>query len=361
MAFNYENYVVNSKYRRMSSIRRVRSYRNYRLFYLIYWGLIGSGLVSLLLLPWIQTVAGRGRVIAYSPDQRRQEISAPVDGMVEKWMINEGARVVKDQPIVQLADNDPNIIHRLELERDAYKQQVESTRNAKITAKRNVDRQEKLLAKGLSSPLSIEKARINYNKYEVEESKAIAELSRIEVRLARQNNQLIRSPADGYLLEIKAGQGGQLVKQGQPLAVLVPDAETRAVELLIDGNDMPLLTVGRQVRLQFEGWPAVQFSGWPNVAVGTFGGIIGTLDAADDGQGRFRILVFENGNEIDKWPSSKYLRQGVQAKGWIQLDEVRLGYELWRIFNGFPPALKKQTDPYDAKKYGSSTDKEEKK
>lgn len=34
-----------------------------------------------------------------------------------------------------------------------------------------------------------------------------------------------------------------------------------------------------------------------------------------------------------------YLRQGVRALGWIQLGRVRLGYELWRLFNGFPPAL----------------------
>jgi hypothetical protein len=34
-----------------------------------------------------------------------------------------------------------------------------------------------------------------------------------------------------------------------------------------------------------------------------------------------------------------YLRQGVRANGWILLDEVRLGYELWRQFNGFPPVL----------------------
>jgi hypothetical protein len=29
----------------------------------------------------------------------------------------------------------------------------------------------------------------------------------------------------------------------------------------------------------------------------------------------------------------------VRALGWIQLGTVRLGYELWRQFNGFPPAL----------------------
>ena len=51
------------------------------------------------------------------------------------------------------------------------------------------------------------------------------------------------------------------------------------MELWARGNDAPLITPGRKVRLQFEGWPAVQFAGWPSVAVGTFGGIVGVVDA----------------------------------------------------------------------------------
>ena len=34
----------------------------------------------------------------------------------------------------------------------------------------------------------------------------------------------------------------------------------------------------------------------------------------------------------------RYLRQGVRANGWILLDQVSLGFEIWRQFNGFPPA-----------------------
>ena len=44
------------------------------------------------------------------------------------------------------------------------------------------------------------------------------------------------------------------------------------------------------------------------------------------------------------WPSSIYLRQGVRTHAWVQLGRVRLGYELWRQFNGFPPSLPKEPD-----------------
>ena len=31
--------------------------------------------------------------------------------------------------------------------------------------------------------------------------------------------------------------------------------------------------------------------------------------------------------------------KAVRANGWVLLDEVGLGYELWRRLNGFPPVV----------------------
>ena len=94
------------------------------------------------------------------------------------------------------------------------------------------------------------------------------------------------------------------------------------------------------VRLQFEGWPAVQFSGWPELAIGTFGGRVRQFDAASGGAGQFRVLV-EPEEQLtgDVWPSPEFLRQGNQAVGWVFLNRVPLGYEIWRRLNGFPPVL----------------------
>jgi hypothetical protein len=43
--------------------------------------------------------------------------------------------------------------------------------------------------------------------------------------------------------------------------------------------------------------------------------------------------------ENETWPDGTYLRQGVRAIGWVLLNRVTLGYELWRRFNGFPPSF----------------------
>jgi membrane fusion protein, adhesin transport system len=60
------------------------------------------------------------------------------------------------------------------------------------------------------------------------------------------------------------------------------------------------------------------------------------VDATDDGQGKFRVVVIPN--DPEDWPSKQFLRQGTRANGWILLNRVSLGYELWRQFNGFPPS-----------------------
>ncbi|MFN7133443.1 MAG: transporter, partial [Myxococcales bacterium] len=135
-----------------------------------------------------------------------------------------------------------------------------------------------------------------------------------------------------------AGEGGLFVKPGDELAVIVPEQMQRSVELWMNGNDLPLLELGREVRLQFEGWPAVQISGWPGLAVGTFGGRIALIDAADVGPpGSFRILVVPMPGEL--WPDRRLLRQGVRAHGWVLLNRVPVGFEIWRQFNDFPPEL----------------------
>ena len=46
--------------------------------------------IILILLPWQQTSTGSGQVIAFSPDKRLQNISAPFAGRIKKWFVREG-------------------------------------------------------------------------------------------------------------------------------------------------------------------------------------------------------------------------------------------------------------------------------
>lgn len=193
----------------------------------------------------------------------------------------------------------------------------------------------------------IETARAEHQKAVGDVAIARKELTELQGKFAKQQNQVVTAPRDGTIVRLLANEGGAIVKEGDPLFVLVPEAADRAVELWVSGNDAPLISPGRHVRLQFEGWPAVQFAGWPSVAVGTFGGEVVNVDATDDGKGQFRILVLPDAGA--EWPSQRYLRQGVRANGWVLLNQVTLGYELWRQLNGFPPVIA-QEEPKNEKK-----------
>lgn len=187
-------------------------------------------------------------------------------------------------------------------------------------------------------------ARIESSKAEEQGAQAEVaaeqeQLATLSVRIAQQSAQLVTAPRSGTVFRFFASPGAELVKAGDPLVALMPDAAGgQAVELWVDGNDVPLVHEGRLVRLQFEGWPGVQFGGWPSVAVGTFGGKVAVVDASGDGQGRFRLLVVPDPDDAP-WPSPQFLRQGARANGFVLLDQVSLGYELWRQANGFPPTV----------------------
>jgi membrane fusion protein, adhesin transport system len=395
--------------------------------------------VALTVTPWQQNVSGSGRVIAFNPEERPQNIDALVDGRIAKWYVVEGSKVKKGDPIVDLSDNDPDIMMRLGQERDATsntisaaqrrikaiedrirgleatmrtgveaakarvdmaidrvaaaQQSLEAAKSALVTAKLQIERQKGLAAKGLTSTRNVELAELDLQQKtaDVERTTAAlnaakneklslesellrfdadsrsrideawsshasamsdlakqqAELTKVDVRLARQSTQRVTAPIDGTVFRVVARQSGELLKSGDQICVLVPNTEHNVVELLMNGNDTPLIAPGRNVRLQFEGWPALQFVGWPSIAVGTFGGKVMLVDSTDNGEGKFRVLVEPDPND-DPWPGQPWLRQGVRTNGWVLLNQVPLGYEFWRQFNGFPPVIA-MTEPGKAK------------
>ncbi|PPD17371.1 MAG: transporter, partial [Methylobacter sp.] len=205
----------------------------------------------------------------------------------------------------------------------------------------------------------IEKSRADLNKASEELNYAKAELLKLETKLARQNNQTIVAPRDGTVLRLLANPDAELVKAGQALAILVPDSGERAVELWLDGNDLPLVVNKTHVRLQFEGYPAVQFGGWPEISVGSFGGQVSLIDSTDDGKGHFRVLVKPDPDDIP-WPEPRFLRQGVRVNGWVLLGRVTLGYELWRVFNGFPQLVLPEPELTNTQKTDNSYQQENK-
>lgn len=247
--------------------------------------------------------------------------------LAQRKFLEAQAKVAKANAYVGSANNELEVKQR---DRNAKEQKSQG----------DIDNAQSYLDKAKGD---VEKAKSEVAYAEAGLSKAQKDLSEMQTKVSRQQSQMIVAPFDGFLTSIAANQGGQMVKEGDTLCVIVPDTADRAVQVWLDGNDAPLVEVGRHVRLQFEGWPAVQFAGWPSVAVGTFGGTVSSIDATDNGKGKFRILVKPD-ETVHEWPDERYLRQGVRANSWVLLEQVPLWYEIWRNMNGFPPVVTQDDD-----------------
>lgn len=294
-------------------------------------------LIFLIAIPWQQTADGSGKVMAYNPQDRVQNVHAPVSGRIKQWFVREGSFVKKGDPILEISDIDPDYLSRLRIEADAVKRQYEAAQAVERTAKLDQDRQQDLFNRGISSRREMELAHIAYKNAQSSAAQALANLTKIESKFTRQESQLVTSPTDGTIVRLLFGSSTVVVDQGQVVAIFVPKSEKLSVQLLVRGRDLPLVSEGRKVRLQFEGWPAIQFSGWPSVAVGTFGGVVTFVDQTATSEGLFRVIIVPG--EGPPWPDPRFIRQGTRVNGWVLLNTVSLGYELWRQFNGFPPSL----------------------
>lgn len=290
-------------------------------------------LILLAWLPWQQFAIGDGRVIAYSPTDREHTVNSPIDGRIKKWFVDEGMHVKKNDLIVEISDNDPQLTLRLSREKKAIQLKIKAIEQSIEASKMNVARQKNLYDEGINSRRQYELALMEVARYETELAQAKVDEVNINVRIARQQTQIIRAHSNGIIVKRLTGQESVVIKAGEVLANIIPNTESRAVALLLDGNDIPFVRTGQTARLQFEGWPAVQFRGWPEIAVGTFAGTVAFIDPIDNGQGLFRVVI----SPAEKWPDQRYLRQGARVHGWILLGKVRLWYELWRQYNGFPP------------------------
>lgn len=162
----------------------------------------------------------------------------------------------------------------------------------------------------------------------------------------RQKNYYITSPVNGTINSALKSGIGEIIKNGEKLVNIVPDDYTLAVEMFIEPVDIPLLDVNQKVRILFDGWPAIVFSGWPNTSYGTFGGKVYMIENNINKNGKYRVLVAQD-EDAEPWP--RELRIGGGANTITLLNDVRVGYELWRQLNGFPPDYYKEIQSLDLK------------
>jgi multidrug resistance efflux pump len=214
----------------------------------------------------------------------------------------------------------------------------------------------------VNAEIEIERVQAEYldkiNKAESDWNNTLAEQADTQADLAKMRNELsnmeirsqqyfILAPQAGTVVKATQAGIGETIKEGDAVCTIMPQSTDVAVEMHVKAMDVPLISKGRRVRIEFDGFPALQFSGWPSISVGTFGGTVEVIDYVNTKPGEFRILVIPDNKDI-AWP--KQIRVGSGIKGWVMLDNVSVWYELWRQLNGFPPSLYQEPEIEDSKK-----------
>lgn len=104
--------------------------------------------IIILLLPWRQTISGRGTVTALRPEDRPQTIQNQIGGRIEYWAVREGEQVKKGDTILVLSETsqsyfNPELPERLDEQLSAKRgseeaaEQKISASNAQINALSN--------------------------------------------------------------------------------------------------------------------------------------------------------------------------------------------------------------------------------
>lgn len=161
----------------------------------------------------------------------------------------------------------------------------------------------------------------------------------------RQGYYYITSPQHAMVTKTIVTGIGETIKEGEAIVELLPLDYRIAAEIFVRPVDLPLIHIGNQARLEFDGWPAIVFSGWPNTSFGTFSAEVVAVDNVLSAEGGgYRILLVSD-DENRAWPEQ--LRFGSGVRCIMLLNDVPVWYELWRQLNGFPPeyyAAKEQTN-----------------
>ena len=209
----------------------------------------------------------------------------------------------------------------------------------------------------INAEIEIDRVQAEYldkiNKAESDLNNTLAEQFDTQADLAKLRNELtnmeirsqqyfILAPQNGHVIKASQAGIGETIKEGDAVCTIMPQSDDVAVEMHVKAMDVPLISKGRKVRVEFDGFPALQFSGWPSASVGSFGGVVQVIDYVNSKPGEFRILVVPD-KEDDKWP--RQIRNGSGTQSWVMLDDVPVWYEIWRQLNGFPPSL--YVEPFD--------------
>ncbi|MBI6120080.1 HlyD family secretion protein [Salegentibacter maritimus] len=322
-----------------------------------------------------EKIAALGKQLAAQQNERELKRNQAINKMEQSRL-----KVVSDSIKLEAAETQVEIA-QTQFERTQTLQQEGLKSLTELEAKRLKlqEAQAKLIAQQnqlLSSRNEVINAEIEINRIKAEYADKIsktrqeiftskgnqfstrAEVDKLEIQLSNyeQRSKLyyILAPQDGYVNKALRAGLGETFSQGEQLVGIMPSNYQMAVETFVRPLDLPLIHVGEEVQVQFDGWPAIIFSGWPNLSYGTYSAKVVAVENYISPNGKYRVLLAPNPND-NPWPKQIGIGSGAQTIA--LLENVPIWYEIWRNLNGFPPNYYAPNDSPQEKPVKSKTKK----
>lgn len=153
----------------------------------------------ILLLPWTQTISGRGYLTTLTPDQRPQTIQSPIPGRIEKWYVREGDYVEKGDTILHISEVkseyfDPDLVERTGKQIEAKSMAVTSYKE-KVKA---LDQQIDALIRERGLKLEQAKNKLIQSKLKVRSDSIDLEAAKTNITIAqRQYDRVVQLQEEG--------------------------------------------------------------------------------------------------------------------------------------------------------------------
>jgi membrane fusion protein (multidrug efflux system) len=180
----------------------------------------------------------------------RSELSAKFPGRVGKVFVDEGARVRKGQPLLEI-END-----YLKIEVDRAEAARARARAAAGEARRDFERKEGLVEKGSVSQAVYDRTRATLDQAEAAEAEAEAALALARQRL---EDAVLLSPIDGIVAERKTDPGERLGEA--TVAFVIVQIAPLKIRFRLPERFLARVEQGQTVRARVDPYPDDVFEG----------------------------------------------------------------------------------------------------
>ncbi len=187
------------------------------------------------------------------------DLSAKLAGRVARVYVDEGSRVTKGQPVLEL-ETDYVKLNLQRADADAAR-----ARAAADDARRDLDRKKELIAKQ-----SIPQATFDRSQSAFDQAQAAVQSAQAQVDLYRQQlaDSILRSPIDGVVAEKRTDVGQRLGDQS--ITMVIVQTSPLKLRFRVPERYLAAVKTGQTVKAIVDPYPTVNFEGKVTVV----GGII---------------------------------------------------------------------------------------